>query len=145
MDNRLLYRVIIKVLSSLALLVLAIVFINSLFVASEKQKNTLSTTNIAELDTSNMISGDIRKTYWNGKEIAVLLLKNTEFFVFINIGDSRNCPLFKEKDGFKDVCTGTRFDFKGREKGNQKHGFKLKIPPYYFANDKLIIGVKSGK
>ncbi len=142
MNNRIVYRVIIKVMLMSAILVLTFVFINSLFTASKKQKKTLTTTNLVELDTSDMKSGDIRKIRWDGKEVAVLTRKDKVFFVYINTGDSRNCPLFKEKDGFKDVCTGTRFDLKGREKGNVQHGFKLEIPPYYFAEERLIIGVE---
>jgi len=142
MNNRLVYRVIIKVMVLSAILVLALVFFNSLFTAAKKQENTLASKTLVELDTSGMKTGDIRKSYWEGKEIAVLLREDNTFFVYINIGDSRNCPLFKEKRGFKDVCTGTRFDLNGRQKGNEEHGFKITIPPFHFINENLIIGAK---
>lgn len=142
MNNRLVYRVILKVLALLALLLLTGVFINSLFTASKKKEGEQSVSSIVEFDVSNMKQGDIRKIRWNGKEVAALLRENQQFFVYINTGNSGNCPLFKESKSFKDVCTGTQFDFNGREIGNIEQGYRLINPPHYFLKDKLFIGVK---
>ncbi len=141
MNNRLIYRVILKVLALLALLLLTGVFINSLFTASEKKRSHKSIIPRVELYIADMKQGEIRKTRWNGKEVAVLLRKDNDYFVYINAGNSGNCPLFKEPKGFKDVCTGTRFDFFGKEIGNAEQGYKLKIPPHHIVKGKLLIGI----
>ncbi len=140
MDKRLIYRVVLKLLFLLSLGVLTIVFINSLFTQSNdnsSQKNALS---VVELDVSGMIKGELRKVQWKGREVNALRLENNKLFIYINAGDSGNCPLFKEANGFKDICTGTRFDFSGKQKGNEEHGFKLIVPPNYYVKDTLFIG-----
>ncbi len=140
MDKRLIYRVVLKLLLLLSLGVLTIVFINSLFTQSNNEGNQKSPFSIVELDVNGMIIGEIRKTQWQGKEVNVLQLENNEFFTYINVGDSGNCPLFKEAQGFKDICTGTRFDFFGRQKDNEAQGFKLITPPNHLENGILYIG-----
>jgi len=165
MDKRLIYRVVLKILFSVALLVLLIVLVKSLFTASNETKKRENIA-LVSFDLKGMLEGDVRKTRWDGKEIAVLKRKGgrnlyhtkylakipheslnsglrsltKEYFVYFNYGDSGNCPLFKEPDGFKDTCTGTRFDTSGREKDKGMQGSRLEIPPHYFQDDKLFLG-----
>ncbi len=123
--------------------VLLLVFFRSLFVGNKA--GVASVNEPTMLDTTEMKKGEIRKTRWNEKEVAVLLKDNLEFFVYINAGDSGNCPLFKEPNGLKDVCTGTRFDFNGVSKGNQSQNIRLIVPPYHLSGDKIIIGLIKNK
>lgn len=58
--------------------------------------------------------------------------RRLEFFVYFNSGDSGNCPLFYDSLGFKDICSGIRFDTTGREVGKELTGKKLEIPPHKF-------------
>jgi len=140
MDKRLIYRVIIKLLFLLSLGVLSIVFINSLFTQSNNIDNQRSSLSVVKIDVSRMMKGDIKKAQWEGKEVNVILLERNKLFTYINVGDSGNCPLFKEASGFKDICTGTRFDFSGKQKDNEEQGFNLSIPPNYYDNGTLYIG-----
>lgn len=140
MDKRLIYRVVIKLLFLFLLGVLVIVLINSLFTHSNDNNKQKSQLSIVEIDVSGMLKGDIRKTQWEGKEVNVILLENNELFTYVNVGDSGNCPLFKEAKGFKDICTGTHFDFTGKQKGNEEHGFNLITPPSFYENGILLIG-----
>ena len=140
MDKRLIYRVVIKLLFLFLLGVLTIVLINSLFTQSNDNNNQKTPLSVVEIDVRGMIKGDIRKAQWEGKEVNVILLESNELFTYVNVGDSGNCPLFKEANGFKDICTGTRFDFSGRQIGNEEQGFKLLIPPNYHDKNILFIG-----
>ncbi len=163
-NPRLVFRVVIKILTVLGLLILLWVFVSSLFVQQDKEP--VVEHDLLEVDLNNMRDNDIRKTVWNGKEVAILQRKGrpilyhtkylakiphqslnsglrsitNKYFVYFNQGDSGNCPLFKEPDGFKDTCTGTRFDTAGREKDKGLQGYRLGIPPHYFQDDKLFIG-----
>ncbi len=142
MDKRLIYRVVLKLLFLLLLVVLTLVFLNSLFIQSNDENYKKTSLSVVELDIGGMVKGDIRKTQWKGKQVNVLRLDN-RYFTYVNIGDSGNCPLFKEANGLKDICTGTRFNFYGYQKGNEKQGFMLLIPPNYYKNGTLYIGVTS--
>jgi len=164
-NPRLVFSVILKILTVLGLVILLIVFTNSLFVHQDKEKAVER--DLLEIDLNDMRDGDVKKVRWEGKEIGVLKRKGhhvlgrtkyvakiphhslnsrlrsitNKYFVYINQGDSGNCPLFKEADGFKDTCTGTHFDISGREKDKGLQGYRLGIPPHYFLDDKLLIGV----
>ena len=145
-NNRLYYRVTLKLLTLVAVLVLLGVFINSLFVGTDGKKPKPEMQSLVILDTSLMKKGEIRKTRWNGKEVAVLLFNNPQseknYFVYENYGDSGNCPLFYVNNTFKDVCTGSVFDTSGRLKNNPNQGYRLKEPPYYFQNNTVVFGTK---
>ena len=142
MDKRLIYRVVLKLLFLLSLVVLTFVFLNSLFIQSNNESDRKTSLSIVELDIGGMEKGDIRTVQWKGKQVNVLRLDD-KYFTYVNVGDSGNCPLFKEVNGLKDICTGTRFNFFGRQKGNEEQGFTLLIPPNYYENNILYIGVSS--
>ncbi len=164
-NPRLVFRVVIKILTVLGLVILSWVFVSSLFVHQEKEQ--VVEHELLEVDLKDMRDGDVRKMRWEGKEIGILKRKGPhisgrptkyvakiphqslnsrlrslikEYFIYYNHGDSGNCPLFNEGNGFKDTCTGTRFDTAGREKEKGLQGFRLEIPPHHFQDDKLFIG-----
>ena len=166
-NPRLVYRVILKVLFLSAFLFLLWVMTRSLFVGSNDShtKNTQQKTQTVTVDITAMQKGEIRKANWQGKDVAVLYRKSpissqtknmgkpphpslnsvsrsirSEYFVYLNKGDSGNCPLFYSNDTFKDICSSTLFDSAGREKANLQQGNRIKIPPHYFKNKQLIIG-----
>ncbi len=146
MNNlRLYYRVILKLLTFMAIIVLSSVFINSLFVNSKSTLDHSKRFPVVVLDISLMKKGDIRKTRWKGKEVAVLFRDETPskepYFVYENHGDSGNCPLFYVSNTFKDVCTGQLFDTFGRQKVNPKRGYRLKVPPHYFNDQEVLFGI----
>lgn len=168
MNRRLLYRVFLKFFASLALLIFLIVLFNSLFIKSQNKvvkegKKILLIT----LNLENMKKGEIRKVRWGNKEVAVLLREkftvnssninkklsnfnlietsksrslHPDYFVYYNQGDSGNCPLFYERNTFKDVCTGALFDTTGRSTVNKKFAYQLKLPPHFIDDKTVIIG-----
>ena len=169
MKNRiLLFSVIIKSMILLGLLLLTLVFINSLFTNNKTQKKEISQeVTLATIDITDMFSGQIRKVRWNNKEIAVLLRqfpqklleadkpfeeklhpsinkqtrsKIDNYFVYFNLGDSNNCPLFYSAGEFKDVCSANKFDEAGRAFNSTTSSFTLKVPPHYFDKNELVIG-----
>lgn len=168
MNNpRLIYRVILKTLTVLAIIALSFVLLSSLFVSTEEEvKSKPVTRNIGtvKLVLASLRKGNIKKTRWDGKEIAILYRpKNTnkkttgkeqlhpslnpatrsqkpEYFVYINYGDSQNCPLFYSNNRLKDTCTSTFFDTAGRQINNPQQGFLLEIPPHHINDKTLIVG-----
>ena len=162
-DRRLYYRVVLKSMLFIGVLVLLFVFLNSLFVASKTE--VVKEKALVSLDISDMQRGEIRKTRLDHKEVAVLYRKQVigseinnlhktspgiyssesrsrkvDYFVYYNHGDSGNCPLFYSDEIFKDVCSGKLFDDSGREKNNKQHGYKIAIPPHYFIENQIYFG-----
>ena len=168
-NRRLLLSAIIKLLTLLGLLLLTLVFINSLFTddgsVADTPGNELP---VVKLEITDMQKGQIKKIRWNNKDVAILLRqfpekllqkagdnlqedlhpsiksqtrsKKTEYFVYFNIGDSRNCPLFYAAGEFKDVCSSNRFDEAGRDMNANQQSYMLAIPPHYFEQDTVIFG-----
>lgn len=168
-NPRLVYWVILKVFTALGFAVLLWVFINSLFSNNHtnKQESLKSEQSLplVKMDISIMQKGQIKKTRWGAKEVAVFYRnrpvsyhtkyiaklpndslnsgsrsQNPDYFVYVNHGDSGNCPLFYSADTFKDTCTGKIFNSSGREKDNQQQGYKLEIPPHYFDGESVLFG-----
>jgi len=168
-NRRLLFAVIIKLLTFLGLLLLTLVFFNSLFTSDGNvSKTSSSEMPIVVLDITEMQKGQIKKIRWNNRDVAILLRqfpeklanqstknsqqglhpsinlqirsKKTEYFVYFNIGDSRNCPLFYAAGEFKDVCSSNRFDEAGRDINANQQSYMLAIPPHYFEQDTVIFG-----
>ena len=166
-NPRLIYRVALKILVLSAFILLLWVMTRSLFVGSNPAEsiNPQQKTQRVTLDISGMNKGEIRKAHWQRKEVAVLYrkapitqqtqLSNTqaqslnkaasrslkpEYFVYINTGDSGNCPLFYANDTFKDICSSTLFDSAGRKTNSQQQSVTIKIPPHHFDKNTLIIG-----
>lgn len=160
-SRRLLFRVILKVLVLSGIAFFVWILINSLSASFPEQ--SVNKLPIVELDISDMQKGFIRKTQWNGKEVAVLYRPDTsknpsktvleetdhsnlneiwrshrtDYFVYIN---SSNCPLYYSQRVFKDICTQKRFDESGREINIKNKPTTLAIPPHYFTEKKVVFG-----
>ncbi|MEH6456276.1 MAG: hypothetical protein V7749_08130 [Cocleimonas sp.] len=73
-NRRLLFTVIIKLLVISGLLLLVVVLFNSLFVKTVSvPRNLNDVLPLVELEIAEMRKGEIRKTRWNNKEVAILL------------------------------------------------------------------------
>lgn len=160
-NRRLKYRVILKILTGSALMILVWVFVNSLFTQSVENVGTTDKGILKEIDLSDMKKGEIRKTRLGNYEVSILFrdtsvpvemlksikqsntilhLEDNHYFVYFNHGDSGNCPLFYSKNTLKDVCSGTVFDTTGREISNKDHGYKIMIPAHYYSGKHLFLG-----
>ena len=164
-NRRLVYRVILKIFTVSAVLVLSVVFVNSLFTNNIEQQKHDDILPLVKLNIAAMKKGEIRKAYWRGKEVAVLYRAQpvwyhtkfiaklpheslnsgsrsrlADYFVYINYGDSGNCPLFYGSGFFKDTCTGKWFDTAGREKNNRQNGAEIEVPPHYFDGENIYYG-----
>lgn len=140
MNNpRLLYRVILKFFALIGGFVLLYVMVSSLFTNETKSSRQDKTVVTVKLDLTGMTNGKIRKIRWRGRDVIITKSVDSNFNVFFNTGDSGNCPLFYSSEGFKDTCTGTLYDPKGREK-NKQQAKKLESPDYYFEGSFIIIG-----
>lgn len=160
-NQRLVYRVILKVLAVLALVMLVWVFINSLFTQNHEEKVESEKKELVKIKLAEMKRGGIQKVRLGNQEISILYRKepvalaklkgnlkkdmifypqDADFYVFYNYGDSGNCPLFYSKETFKDTCSGKLFDTLGQEINNQKHGFRLVTPPHYYQANNLFLG-----
>jgi len=64
-----------------------------------------------------------------------------EYFVFMNHGDSGNCPLYYAKGEFNDTCSKNIFDENGLPVFASRVSYQLKIPPHYFEGNSIKIGV----
>jgi len=135
------------------LLLLSVVFVNSLFTRdSKKSLEVKKESPIVSIDISDMFKGQIRKIRWDKKEVAILLRQfpkkltsistltsknelhpvlnkatrsiNREYFVYLNTGDSNNCPLYYSGGEFKDVCSSNKFDESGRMLTGSSLGFQ---------------------
>ena len=74
MDKRLIYRVALKILFSVALIILLIVFVKSLFTVPESQTDRVASEPmpVVTLDLQGIQKGDVRKIRWQGKDVAIL-------------------------------------------------------------------------
>ena len=150
-DKRLIYRLILKGLTLLAVGVLLVVFFTSLFVphpdeANERAKKlpqlALLTINLRQLKQGQFI-----KRRWHKREVVILYKdepetsKNDRYFIYENYGDSGNCPLHYSSNQLKDICSGTLFDLSGKPL-NKNKGFHLTIPPYSVIGEHIVIGKK---
>lgn len=161
-------RALLKILVLAASVLLLIVFFKSLFPAGNNKKYEL-----VEMGLKGIQLGEIRKIRFDGKEVGILKRKDTrfkervfdnvkhqlpdqsldknsrsqlpEYFVYYNVGDSGNCPLFHNDKGFKDICSQKVFDETGREQKAEIQGYAIKIPPHTFKTSEgkettLLIG-----
>jgi len=63
-----------------------------------------------------------------------------DYFVFINNGDSQNCPLYYAKGEFNDTCSKNIFDENGLPVFPSQVSYQLKIPPHYFEGESITVG-----
>lgn len=141
-DKRQIYRVILQLMTYISVVVLLWVMFSSAFVADKEQK--IQANNI-EMSLQQLAIGELTHVLWQGKRVSVLHRNDAQkdaYFVFYDVGDSGNCPLFFKGKILKDTCTGTQYDQWGSPIG-QSRADDLESPPHHFlANQKkLIIGV----
>ena len=174
LNRRTLFAAIIKLLVMLGLLLLAIVFINSLFIGDDNARPKIeeNPVDIVSLDIADIRKGQVKRVRWDNREVAILYrqfpeklsqatvensasltnekihssinaetrsIKN-EYFVYFNVGDSKNCPLYYAGGVFKDTCSSNQFDESGRNISTSPLNYKLQIPPHYFDKQQLIFG-----
>lgn len=168
-NRRLLLGVIIKLMMFSGLALLIVVLFNSLFTKEAKTPiDTNNKIPLVSLDIAEMQLGQVRKIRWDNKEVAVLLRqfsekltqtsesfsaqglhfsidtktrsKKPDYFVYYNMGDSKNCPLHYAAGVFKDVCNSNRFDEAGRQLDSNSQSYILQIPPHYFEGDQIVFG-----
>lgn len=169
-NRRILFRVILKSLLFFGFLAIMVVFLNSLFIDDEKQstlKEVSEKTEHVSIDTSEMRKGEVRRVRWGVKDVAVLYRQfskkikiddgaakdkmhqslspetrsiKPEYFVFINHGDSGNCPLYYAQGEFNDTCTTNIFDENGVAVKLAQLKYQIKVPPHYFEGTTIRIG-----
>ena len=123
-DKRLLYRVILKVLGSIGIIALLLVFFNAAFFTNIETEEAVINADDTTVNVSSLFSGSNTIVRWNNKRIGIL--KRTDanqlaliaesskapdgnidainehpwrsidprFFVYFDVGDSGHCPLF---------------------------------------------------
>ena len=123
-DKRLLYRVILKVLGSIGIIALLLVFFNATFFTNIETEEAVIDADDTTVNVSSFFSGSNTIVRWNNKRIGIL--KRTDanqlaliaesskapdgnidainehpwrsidprFFVYFDVGDSGHCPLY---------------------------------------------------
>lgn len=139
-DKRKLYRVIMKILTLVGVGIILWVFLNSVFVTNHEKQSEAQ--EHMEVSLKQLDFGEITHVNWNGKKVSILNTANaTEratFFVFYDVGDSGNCPLFFNGEILKDTCTGTVFNQQG-ESITKGRSHTLQSPPYYFKDQFTLV------
>ena len=145
-DKRQVYRVILQIMTYIGIAILLWVMFSSVFVEDEENSDASGET--IEVLVKSLAKGESTHVIWQGKKVSILhrntpkgvANKTNEYFVYYDLGDSGNCPLFFTGDILKDTCTGTTYNQFGKpiERTNVND---LESPPHYFIEPtKLLIG-----
>ena len=151
-DKRQVYRVILQIMTYIGVATLLWVMFGSVFVPNHEKSNSPSNppVEIMEMNLQNLAEGKITHVIWQGKKVSILhrnnqsddINKGSHYFVYYDLGDSGNCPLYFTGRVFKDTCTGTQYDQTGKPVNNSRAD-DLESPPYFFREKtKLILGRK---
>lgn len=127
-DKRLLYRVILKVLSAIGIIALLLVFLNATFYSNIETQEAIIDAEDIRVDISDMIDGSNKVVRWNNQRVGVIKHFKTQqlalvkasaiapkatlaeigihpwrsldprFFIYFDVGDSGHCPLFLQKN-----------------------------------------------
>ncbi|MCK5896278.1 MAG: hypothetical protein KAG20_05705 [Cocleimonas sp.] len=141
-DKRRIYRVILQLMTYISVAVLLWVMFSSAFVANEEKQRPINSP--INMSLQQLEKGEVTHVLWQGKRIAILyrndVLENP-YFVFYDLGDSGNCPLYFNGKVLKDACTGTQYSQNGIPV-NQSRAGDLDSPPHYLLLEqkKVIIG-----
>ena len=141
-DKRQTFRVILQLMTYIGVTALLWVMFSSAFVADKEQQEKPA--NNIEISLQQLAVGELTHVLWQGKRVSILHRNNTQqntYFVFYDLGDSGNCPLFFNGSRLKDTCTGTQYNQLGKPVG-QSRAADLGSPPHYFlvTQKKLFIG-----
>ncbi|MCK5897151.1 MAG: hypothetical protein KAG20_10110 [Cocleimonas sp.] len=142
-DKRQTFRVILQLMTYIGVAVLLWVMFSSAFVADNAQQEEQDV-NI-EISLHQLAVGELTHVLWQGQRVSILHrndAQQTPYFVFYDLGDSGNCPLFFNGKLFKDTCTGTQYNQLGKPITQNRAG-SLESPPHHFLlkQNKLVIGV----
>jgi hypothetical protein len=142
-DKRQTYRIILQFMTYISVAILLSVLFNSVFIGNDKQTKT--PTGTIEMSLQQLVQGKLTHVLWQGKNVSILHrndVMNISYFVYYNLGDSGNCPLFFNGKFLKDTCTGTQYSQAG-EAINKGGVDDLTSPPHYFIakQQKVIIGM----
>lgn len=143
-DKRQIYRVILQMMTYISVGILLWVSFSSAFVGGDKPQQILD--HPIEMSLQQLAQGKLTHVLWQGKSVSILHRNdaaNTPYFVYYNVGDSGNCPLFFNGKVLKDTCTGTQYNQMG-ETINKGRSDDLSSPPHYFIarQQKVIIGIE---
>jgi len=141
-DKRQTYRVILQLMTYIGVALFIGVMFGSAFVADEEQQEE-PPENI-EMSLQQLAVGELTHVLWQGRRVSILHRNDAQqnaYFVFYDMGDSGNCPLFFNGRILKDTCTGTQYNQLGEPIG-QSRADDLESPPHYFLaiRKKLFIG-----
>lgn len=163
-DNRLLYRVIVKLMFLTGLLALAFAMLSSLLSPPNSQSQLVETNMIAEPVLVNLAQipyGKVRNYRWNNQDIGILHLAddmkeqkksnhNNEpqprYFVFFNQGGELNCPLTivkKQQYQLEDICSRTPYTLDGslQQEKDRSRAKDLQIAPHFYRNEhQMMLG-----
>jgi len=142
-NKRQTYRVILQVMTYISVVILLWVLFSSILVNDDKGQQILD--DPIEMSLQQLAQGKLTHVLWQGKSVSILHRNdatNTPYFVYYNLGDSGNCPLFFNGKILKDTCTGTQYNQRG-EAINKGRTDDLTSPPHYFIakQQKVIIGM----
>lgn len=148
-DKRQVYRLILQVMSYIGVGAILWVMFSSAFVGHRDDERANPVERI-EMSLQQLKSGEMTHVMWMGKKVSVLHQRDGEktstkmppYYVFFNVGDSGNCPLFFAGKRLKDTCTGTLYDQNGQPIGRSRADDLVSPPHYFLSNDLLIIGEK---
>ena len=145
-DKRQVYRVILQIMTYIGVAALLWVMFGSVFVPDYEKSD--EAVEIIEMDLQNLARGKVTHVMWQGKKVSILHRNNQldeadkdgDYFVYYDLGDSGNCPLYFTGEILKDTCTGTQYNQLGKPVNNVRVA-DLKSPTHYFlSQEKLLLG-----
>ena len=142
-DKRQVYRVILQIMTYIGVAALLWVMFGSVFVPDYEKSN--QSVEVMEINLQSLVKGKTTHVMWKGKKVSILhrnnqLNKNSRYFVYYDLGDSGNCPLYFTGEILKDTCTGTQYNQFGKPVNNIRAD-DLELPSYYFIEQtKLVLG-----
>ena len=126
-DKRLLYRVILKVLASIGIIALLLVFFNATFYTNIETTEAVINVDDTTVEVNHLFAGGNTVVRWNNQRVGILkrtdanqlaLIKQASvapeskdninshpwrsldprFFVYLDVGDSGHCPLYFQNE-----------------------------------------------
>ncbi|HIO92457.1 MAG TPA: hypothetical protein EYG68_06370 [Leucothrix mucor] len=143
-DKRQVYRVILQLMTYIGIAALLWVMFGSVFVPDYDKSS--SQTEYMEVTLQNLAEGKVTHVMWRGKIVSILHRsgsainegKASRYFVYYDLGDSGNCPLYFTGEVLKDTCTGTQYDQFGQPV-NRIRADDLESPLHYFSGQKKLV------
>jgi hypothetical protein len=143
-NKRQAYRVILQLMTYISIMALLGVMFGSAFVGKKTETdNGLNET--VRIPLQSLARGELTHVIWQGKRVSILHrndVKEKNYLVYYDLGDSGNCPLYFNGKILKDICTATQYSQSGIVL-NQSRDNNLKFPPHYITpkDQQLMIGL----